>query len=82
MLESETLLEQYKRCTKINQEQLRNAKNIEDLVNIKIQAIDRSLVNKDNSYNMQYDPLVFRQQIPQMGDKDFLKNQAALLMSS
>lgn len=36
MLESETLLEQYKRCTKINQEQLRNAKNIEDLVNIKI----------------------------------------------
>ncbi len=41
MLDSDTLLEQYKRCAQINQEQLRAAKGIEDLVNIKIHTIDR-----------------------------------------
>lgn len=59
-MESETLLEQYKRCTKINQDQLKQAKNLEDLVSIKIKAIDRSLVNRDNTYNFHYDPVVFR----------------------
>lgn len=81
-MESETLLEQYKRCTKVNQQQLKQAKNIEDLVNIRIQSIDRQLVNKDNSYNFHYDPVVFRQQVPSMADRDFLINQAILLKSS
>jgi hypothetical protein len=62
---------------------LRAAKNIEDLVNIKIQAIDKALlVNKDNTYNFHYDPIFFRQQVPMMADREFLINQAMLLKSS
>eukprot|EP00347_Sterkiella_histriomuscorum_P005013 403358235 len=77
-----SLIQQYKKCQKVNQEQLRQAKNIEDLVNIKIETIDKQLVNKDNTYNFHYDPLQFRQQIPLMGDRTFLINQAILQKSS
>ena len=52
-----SLMQQYKKCTKINAEHLRQAKNIEDLINIKIETIDKQLVNKDNTYNFQYDPI-------------------------
>ena len=78
-----SLIQQYKKVTRINQDQLRQAKNIEDLINIKIETIDKPLINKDNTYNFkQYDPLQFRQKMPCMGDRQFLVNQAVLQKSS
>ena len=32
----ETLLSQYKKCTQVNNEQLRNARNLEEVVKIKV----------------------------------------------
>lgn len=40
---SETLLSQYKKCTQVNNEALRNARNLEEVVNIKVRAIDSKL---------------------------------------
>ena len=40
---SETLLSQYKKCTQANNEALRNARNLEEVVNIKVRAIDSKL---------------------------------------
>jgi len=39
----ETLLSQYKKCSRINNQQLRNARNLEQLVGIKVHAIDGRL---------------------------------------
>lgn len=61
LYEAETLLQQYKKCTKVNYESLKQAKTIEDLVNIKIKRLDKELINTDNNtYNFQYDPIHFR----------------------
>ena len=36
----ETLLSQYKKCSEFNNKQLRDARNLGELVNIKVAAID------------------------------------------
>ena len=62
----ETLLSQYKKCTEANNEQLRNARNLEEIVKIKVQAIDGRLGNQagvesnDPNYDFKFDPIHFR----------------------
>ena len=76
----ETLLSQYKKCTVINNEQLRNARNLEEVVKIKVQAIDGNLGNNPmqledpQSYDFKFDPIHFRQKVPCMADRNFLIN--------
>ena len=40
-LGSETMLSQFKKCSVINENQLKNAKNIKDLVNINVAKLDK-----------------------------------------
>ena len=93
----DTLLSQYKKCSRINNEQLRNARNLEQLVGIKVHAIDSRLgtggqaaaalqEGRDGGgqpmYDFKFDPLHFRQKVPCMADRSFLINQAILSSST
>jgi hypothetical protein len=77
-------LTQYKKCTQHNNEQLRNARNLEEVVKIKVQAIDGRLGDdqRNQNYDFKFDPIHFKQKVPLMGDRNFLINQAVLSSSS
>lgn len=88
----ETLLSQYKKCGQLNNQRLRNARNLEELVGIKVQSVDGALgvagerqgsstalgTMAPSHYDPKFDPLHFRQKVPCMADRSFLINQAIL----
>ena len=39
----ETLMDMQQKCAALNKDSLRNARNLQDLVNIRVHAIDKSL---------------------------------------
>ena len=61
---------------------LRNARNLEELVGIKVEAVDSGNRSVQNSDFLKFDPLHFRQKVPGMADRNFLVSQAILSSSS
>ena len=78
-VELDSLQYRYKLSTQSNEEKLKNAKNISELVSIKLDKMPDSVRNKrDGSFDLKFDPVSFRQQMPMMGDRNFLVKQALL----
>ena len=72
-VELDSLGYQYKLKSINNEEKLKNVRNITDLVSIKLDQMPASVRNKrDGSFDLKFDPLSFRQQMPMMGDRNFL----------
>jgi hypothetical protein len=70
-----TMLDQYKHVSSINDQKLKAARNIKDLVSIKITRMEPL---GSDPHDLKRDPVSFRQQMPQMGDSSFMQTQAML----
>ena len=85
-----TILQQFKECSEANEQALRDAKNIKELIGINVKTVDKQLFMRsrghslagqpmdETNYNLQFDPINFMQKVPCMGDRDFLVSQSIL----
>lgn len=60
--DKDSLMDQYKQVSAINDKKLKAARNINELVQIRIEKIPQA-----SSFDLKFDPLTFRQQMPSMG---------------
>ena len=61
MSEHDNLLAKYKIVTQANENKLRAAKNIKELVKIEIEKLPEAIrVQSDGGYDMKFDPINFR----------------------
>jgi len=60
--DKDSLMDQYKQVSAINDKKLKAARNINELVQIRIEKIPQV-----SSFDLKFDPLTFRQQMPSMG---------------
>ena len=85
-----TILQQFKECSEANEQALRDAKNIKELIGITVKTVDKQIFTRqrghslqgvpmsETNYNLQFDPINFMQKVPCMGDRDFLVSQSIL----
>ncbi len=56
----------------VNEENLRKAKNIKELVGIQLEKVPISVRRRDGSYDFKFDAVRFQQKMPLLGERDFL----------